>query len=451
MYYDVWPRNVHALTTWNTTSVQIHSRKRRILSYAFSDQALRSAELFVTANTDRWCEVIADEAAETTGWTKSLNMADWANYLIFDILGDLCFGKGFNMKEHESDLKYVPHLMVEFMTLMHPVGFSSLISSSSNNLGRPQADNMKIAYSPFASLWAWLKPRGLDKLISLVPPPALLNWGSFVEKCLAERTKVEEFQGEKGGRKDFFHYLYHAIDPETGERGYDLDELYGECEMLIIAGADTTATVTAAMLFYLARRPELQAKLAREVLAAFSSSGEIKAGAALQSCRYLRAFIQETLRMAPPVPAEPAREVLAGGTTVDGMFFPAGVQVSVGIYCLNYSDDIFPEPFEFRPERWIVGESSQESVALAESGFCTFSYGSRGCVGKNLAWLEMSVVMAKLIYNFEVRPDASNHIGGGSLDGRFGRRAVDQYQILDAFVAMRDGPVVQFKKRDTMV
>lgn len=316
----------------------------------------------------------------------------------------------------------------------------------------------QIAFSPFAALWVWLKPRGLDQLISLASPPALQNWQSFVEQCLADRTKMEREQQQHNTetdaapRQDFFHYLYHAIDPETSERGFSLDELYGECESLIIAGSDTTAIILSALFFYLARRPEVQARLAREIRSIFSSSSEIKAGLKLHSCTYLRAVIQEALRMTPPVSAEPSREVLEGGTTVDGFFFPAGVKVSTGLYCLSYNKDIYPEPFEFRPERWIVsggeeGGSSPESVALADSGFCAFSYGSRGCPGKNLAWLEMSIVMAKVIFNFEIRQDEANLNGGGSLDGKAGRRTVEQYQTYDAFVSLRDGPTVQFKKR----
>lgn len=299
----------------------------------------------------------------------------------------------------------------------------------------------------------WLKPRGLDKLISLASPPALVNWEAFVEKCLSDRNKMEERQGNKEGgssRRDFFHYLYHAVDPETGARGFPLDELYGECESLIIAGSDTTAVVLSAVFFYLARRPAVQSRLAREIRSAFAYSRDIRAGAALHSCRYLRAVVQEALRMTPPVSAEPSREVLEGGTSIDGAgFLPAGTSVSTALYCLSYNRDVFPEPSEFRPERWIVGaETSADSVALAESGFCAFSYGSRGCPGKNLAWLEMSIVVAKIIHGFELRQDAADLVGGGSLDGKVGgRRNVEQYQTYDAFVSLRDGPMVQFQRR----
>lgn len=54
-------------------------------------------------------------------WSKSLNMAQEVNYLVFDILGDLCFGKQFNMKEPDSDIKHVPELMATFLELLAPV------------------------------------------------------------------------------------------------------------------------------------------------------------------------------------------------------------------------------------------------------------------------------------------------------------------------------------------
>lgn len=208
-----------------------------------------------------------------------------------------------------------------------------------------------------------------------------------MDKCRTERTQVQmEYEKqqvpESEQQKDIFHWLWYAKDPETGRKGYDLNELYGELELMIVAGSDTTSIVMSAMLFYLSRNPEVQSRLSDEVRAAFASAADVKSGADLQSCRYLRAFIQEACRMNAPVPAEPARTVLPGGTTVDGQYFPEGSKVSVGTYCLSYNPEIYPEPFKFKPERWILDPSKPESLAevdRAESGFCAFSYGSRGC------------------------------------------------------------------------
>jgi cytochrome P450 len=431
-YYEVWPRNVNTLNTWNSTSIPIHSRKRRVLNFAFSEKAIRGAEPFVHTNTDRWLELIGQKIGEGKEWSESLNMADWVNFLVFDILGDLCFGKGFDMKEPGNELQHIPELMVSFLELLHPV-----------------------AFSPLSSFYVWMKPRGLDFLMSVAAPAPVANWQKFVDRCLQERTALEQ-QQEKAKtpdsevRKDFFHWLFKAVDPETGERGYSLDELYGESELLIIAGSDTTSIVMSAMMFYLVRYPHLQAKLSAEILSTFDDMNEIKAGEKLQSCKYLHYFITEALRMTPPVSAEPSREVLPGGTQVDGHYIPAGMHASTGLYCLSYREDIYPEPFRFKPERWIVDESdpaSVEEVKRGEDAFCAFLTGTRGCVGKNLAWLEMKVVMAKLLFSFEMRADPTNHLGGGSKDGKPGRQVVDQYQTYELFVSGRKGPMVQFKKR----
>ncbi|CAI6337189.1 unnamed protein product [Periconia digitata] len=437
-YYRGWPRNVNAVNVWSTTSVEQHARKRRVMNYAFSEAAMRSAETFLHSNMDRWLELLGQLPKGKDGeWSESFNMCDWMNWLVFDILGDLCFGKCFNMKESDSELRHIPELMVSFLELLHPVYFS-----------------------PWSSLWVWAKPRGLDWLLEVASPPSVTNWGNFVAGCLARRTKVQE-ENEKlekpdsEVRKDFFYWLFKAVDPETGKKGYDLNELYGECEVLTIAGSDTTSVVLSAAFFYLSRNPAVQEKLAQEIRSTFSSYDEIKSGAKIMSCKYLTAFLQEALRMTPPVAAEPSRVVLPGGTTVAGHYIPEGNHVSVGMYCMNYHKDYFPEPFKFRPERWIATDrdnesegSSPDSVALAESAFYPFSFGSRGCVGKNLAWLEMRLVLAKSLYTYEFRQDANNNLGGGDKNGKPGRQNEGQYQMWDIFVANRKGPMVQLRKRD---
>lgn len=92
-----------------------------MINYAFSESALRGAEVFVHANVDRWLELLGQEKETNDEWTRSIDMADQVTYLVFDILGDLCFGKCFGMKEPDSKLRHVPELMIGFMELIHPV------------------------------------------------------------------------------------------------------------------------------------------------------------------------------------------------------------------------------------------------------------------------------------------------------------------------------------------
>jgi hypothetical protein len=76
----------------------------------------------------RWIELFkeATQKGSDGNWSKSLNMADEVNYLVFDILGDLCFGKNFNMKEPESDLKHVPELMATYLQILQPVSITNI-------------------------------------------------------------------------------------------------------------------------------------------------------------------------------------------------------------------------------------------------------------------------------------------------------------------------------------
>jgi cytochrome P450 len=307
---------------------------------------------------------------------------------------------------------------------------------------------MQIACSPWISLWVWLKPRGLDKLLDLTAPAPVRSWYTFVADCQESRAKKQyAFEKTSGSeaRKDFFHWLWEAKDPETGI-SYSLPELNSECELLILAGSDTTATVLSACLFYLCRNKDVQENLTKEILDTFSSYDDIK-GVKLSSCRYFTAFLQETMRMAPPFGANANRVVLPGGTTVDGKYLPEGSLVSSAVWAMQYNPEYYPSPLRFRPERWIVGEqgSTEESVALAESAFSTFSTGPRGCVGKNMAMLEMRIVVAKLIWKFDIRQHGN--LGGGSPDGEWGRQMEGQYQTWDISVANRKGPLVQFKER----
>jgi hypothetical protein len=121
IYYELWPRNVNTINTWSSTTISVHARKRRVLNYAFSEGALRDAEVFLHSNIDRWLELIGQLALKDGEWTTSFNMCDWMNWLVFDILGDLCFGKCFDMKEPTSDLRHIPEVMVGFLELLHPV------------------------------------------------------------------------------------------------------------------------------------------------------------------------------------------------------------------------------------------------------------------------------------------------------------------------------------------
>jgi cytochrome P450 len=281
----------------------------------------------------------------------------------------------------------------------------------------------------------------------------------FVAQNLSIRVKEEQMHMEKGTtseRKDMVCYLFHAKDPATGGPGYSPAELYEDADMLTVAGSDTTSGVLAAMFFYLTHNPSVLDCLKVEIRESFTSIEEVKAGSILSGCDYLRAVIDETLRMSPPAASDLLREVLPGGLQVFGIpqLIPPGVNVGSPIWALHHDPETFPDPFHFRPERWIADPSksrrefgSAESVEIAVASFFPFAIGIRGCPGKNLARLELSVTFARLLFSYDIEGEQGDCLGQGSASMMWGRRNQSQFQTKDALIPLRDGPMVRFRRR----
>lgn len=119
-YYHAWPKKASELNTWNMTDNAKHMWRRKVLSHAFSDKAVRSAEQYIIRHVDRSCELLLQDSGNS--WSTPRNIARWSEFLVFDILTDLCFGKSFEVKEPgENELKDIPQNIITVMTILHAV------------------------------------------------------------------------------------------------------------------------------------------------------------------------------------------------------------------------------------------------------------------------------------------------------------------------------------------
>lgn len=230
----------------------------------------------------------------------------------------------------------------------------------------------------------------------------------------------------------------------------------------MVEGADTTSTAITGALFYLSRYPECYAKVASEVRSVFTSGQQIRSGELLASCTYLRGVIDETLRISPPGPGTLWREIPIGEdggkpVIVDGHVVPAGTWVGVNTYALHHNPEFYPNPFIFQPERFIVdgmdSEKATKRNALREA-FVPFSVGSRSCIGKAMAYMEMSLVLAKVIWYFDFeRPKDEKlaAVGGGVNGAKDGREHVNEFQLYDHFSSSHRGPYLVFRERDDLL
>jgi cytochrome P450 len=288
-----------------------------------------------------------------------------------------------------------------------------------------------------------------------------------------EKFCIEQLQArlQKGSniKSDFFHYLQATRDPETGESfstAQILNELNilllagewlfstlpnGEFLMYELAGADTIGIALSTIMFYLTHNYFALEKVTNEVRSTFTNADDIRANQLLNSCTYLRAVIQESLRMTPPSGNILPREVTAGGVTVDDHFFGEGTILGVPIYTLAHTDR-YPGPFDFNPERWIRGSdesTTEESISRAYAAFGIFNSGPTTCIGRPLADREIQITIARLLFAYDVRQQPGSTLGEGHLDDPEPlRRRENQFQTKEIFPSIIDGPIVNFRRRN---
>lgn len=192
-------------------------------------------------------------------------------------------------------------------------------------------------------------------------------------------------------------------------------------------------------------------RLSAEIRGKFDSVEELRMNRKLYSCHYLRACIDEAMRMSPPVTALLYRDAQAGGVNVGGHHFLSGTVLAVEPYVLHHREDIFPNPWTYNPDRWIVDAAAgrdNESALRAKRAFCPFSIGPRACIGKGFAYKEMMMVIAALCITFDMRLAPGTRNGEGDPRLGPGRHRPEEMQLEDRFVGKPiGGPVVQFRRK----
>ncbi|KAJ5647415.1 cytochrome P450 [Penicillium lividum] len=345
-----------------------HARMRKILSPSFTPRALRAQEPYLHKFTnllvERLREKVERSTEENNGTETEIDIAPWFNFTTFDIFGDLGFGESFDCLQNSQY-----HSWIELL-------FNSVKAASFLAAAR---------YYPLVEfLLKKCIPASLSK-------KAVQHQQQIVEKI--DRRLSWELQ-----RPDI---MSHLID-DNGQVAWCRGELDATFAMLTTAGSETTATVLTGILCYLVNEPDKLAIVTREVREAFSSSADVTLSSA-QDLPYLKAVIHEGLRLCPPVPWMLPRIVPEGGEVICGKWIPGGTSVSLQAYALNRDPNSFHEATSFHPERWLPDASSPKSIFFNDDRRAVhpFSVGPRACLGQNLAWAEMQLILTKLLVSFD--------------------------------------------------
>ncbi|KAL4867807.1 hypothetical protein BDV12DRAFT_209525 [Aspergillus spectabilis] len=309
--------------------------------------ALRDYEPRVSHYTDQLL------AAISTRIGQPMNVAKWFNYYSFDVMGDLSFGKSFNMLVNGKD--------TYFSTQVH-------------------ADMKMIGL--FSHL-TWLFP--FFKRIPLINADYLKFW-NWVNERVEERIK------NTPNYPDVFSWILDAFEKGPRTKQDHLD-LHGDAYLIIVAGSDTTAATLTNLFFHLAVEPTWQKKLQEELDGLSDLSQE-----RLTGIKTLEALINETLRLHPAVPSGTQRLTPPEGLQIGERYIPGNVMVCIPTHTLFRDERVFARPNEFLPERW----TTQLELVKEPSAFIPFNAGPYSCVGKQLGLMELRRVTAEILTRYNV-------------------------------------------------
>ncbi|KAJ8110738.1 hypothetical protein ONZ43_g5796 [Nemania bipapillata] len=385
--------------------VRKHRNRRKIIGQAINDKAMRAFEPAMAEQIEIFIQQLSISSRESA----PVDMTERCKLLGMDIVGLLAFGCALNLQTDPTNLHVVTGIAVK---------------AYQHNC---------IMQCPL------LQKLGLENFVERSGSEARLKFAESLQHIIATRLSEPIH-----ARDD----LYSTIAAHLGNTadGIETSELWSEALFFLPAGGDTATTAMASLFFYLSRNPRVYEKLVTEIRSTFKQYEDIKGGQQLAGCRYLRACIDEALRITPPVAGTLWRETCEP-VVIDGHVVPAGTQVGVNSYSIHHNEEYFPRPFEFDPDRWLVKDEAQ--LSLMNSAFFAFSLGSRACAGKSMAYLETGLTMAKAIwlFDFEIAPGELGAVGEGipGKGGERGRR--NEFQLYDTFGSRHDGPYLIFHPR----
>lgn len=343
-----------------------HSQNRKSLAHAFSAKALREQEGVVLRYVEMWLTRLGERAKKG----EMVNIVEWFNWLTFDIIGDLSFGEPFGAVEEAR-----------------PNFWISLIGETTF-AGSLQDVNRRLPLMKFIT--PWIVPNDLTAMREK-------HFALSLEKT-KKRMKADNTH------EDFFkHFLRDKNGNITVER------LLTDAHTLIVAGSETTATFLSGVTFHLLHNRSTMDKLSNEIRTNFVSSSDIT-GDSTAHLPYLHAVIEEGLRIYPPVAFGLPR--VSPGANVDGFYVPQGTTVSTHLYSTARDPRYWTAPETFVPERWLEDSGYKDLKEASKP----FSIGPRACLGINLAYLEMRIILAKMVWHFDLQIgrdldwDEENHL-----------------------------------------
>jgi cytochrome P450 len=328
-----------------TSEGEAHRRQRRIVQPVFQHRYLQNYADIMVDHTMKLCSAWNDG--------MRINMSEQIMSLTLMIVGESLFGTNV-----ESDTrrigKLINKVMESFFYFVSPLGPLFRL------LGHPKVQD------------AFAARNALNEIVL---------------RMIDARRALPPRQ------TDLLSLLFSAQDSETGS-GMSDTQLRDEAMTLFLAGHETTANGLSWALFLLATHPEVRRKLRAELRSVIGRDRPRVSH--LDKLKFLDQVIRESLRLYPPAYVIGRRAI--EDHRLAGIRIPKGSVLLVSPWTVQRSKRYYQRPLEFDPERW----TTEFRSSLPRFAFFPFGGGPRQCIGEGFAWMEMALVLAVLLRDWDI-------------------------------------------------
>ncbi|EXJ66579.1 uncharacterized protein A1O5_10249 [Cladophialophora psammophila CBS 110553] len=357
-----------------------HTRLRRLANPAFLNSGVLEVEPVMQHYVDLLCTQLAQVCKEK----GPQNMVEWFLWTLNDVIGQLALDQEFDCLKNRR---------------MHP--WPSFLLQGLKN----------------ATIFNQFRRFGITQgmLMPLLTKKQLEERDNFFNAAttaIEQRLDRDEQQNTDGNkeiqakkRPDIVGLMMREM--KDGNR-LTHEEVTANSVLIVGGGAETTSTCLSATFYHLCKTPRVMKKLQHEIRRSFASSREITIRAT-SNLPYLKATVDESLRIFPVASYITPRTTPKGGHLIAGEVVPGGTYVSMGQWHMGRSGRFFDNPREFRPERWLdeMGDKGPSGLQ-ADEILKPFSLGPRNCIGKQVALTEARLVIAKLLWHFDMELDGDH-------------------------------------------
>ncbi|KAI1122789.1 trichodiene oxygenase [Nemania abortiva] len=355
----------------------IHKHRRAAVNPFFSKANVAAKSDIILRLVEKLCSRIDEFADESNMMELSLSAAISA--LTRDVATEFILGKRYNNLELQD--------------------FNQSLAVIFQNSGSLWRTTKHLRwYGPLMkSIPMWLVERTADNGVK--------NFFNFLKDMVGNCSTIHSALANGKRDPDAPRTIVHQIfDSDLPKEEKSFERIFDEVGTITGAAFETTAHSIRLTLYHIYSDPEVLRRLRAELTSTRQGERESKLVlSSLEQLPYLTAVLLEGLRLGPATATRANRVASNRELFFRGRRIPAGTPLGMTTYMMHRDPDIYPDPEQFQPQRWL---DLQERRRL-EKFYAPFSKGPRNCLGMYLAWAELYVTIAAVVERFDLVFDSS--------------------------------------------